>query len=162
MVWARRIVLAIILMPMALAGSCCMEKVPLLSLSAGYYHAGCHHSGSAFQAEYKLATAWHHLRPQVGVMTPRFHSLFFYGGLGWDFYLARHWVITPSLSPGLYFRGKGRDLGSVLEFRSCIELACELRNKGRVGVEIFHISNASISEKNPGANCFAFFIAIPL
>lgn len=137
--------------------------IPLLSVGGGHVHAGSHHSGSFVQVEYQWGQyLWWRIRPQAILIAPEIHSLFFGLGIGFEFYFKESFVITPNFSPGLYYQGGWRNLGLPLEFRSCLDVAYELRNKVRVGGQISHISNASISSKNPGANFFAFFVSFPL
>ena len=64
--------------------------------------------------------------------------------------------ITPSFSPGLYEEGDGKDLGHVLEFKSELQLSLDLFSNSELGFSYNHISNASLSDKNPGANSYTF------
>ena len=64
--------------------------------------------------------------------------------------------ITPSFSPGLYGEGDGKDLGHVLEFKSELQLSLDLFSNSQLGFSYNHISNASLGEKNPGANSYTF------
>ena len=69
--------------------------------------------------------------------------------------------MTPSFIPGVYCKGSGKDLGYPLEFRSSLELAYEWCCKARLSGQFYHISNASLSKKNPGANALALIFCIP-
>jgi len=82
-------------------------------------------------------------------------------GMGWECYITKRIVIIPSFSPGIYWRGSGKKLGCPLEFRSALELAYELKNHVRIGIEIFHVSNAHLSHRNPGFNALTVNMAIP-
>ena len=64
--------------------------------------------------------------------------------------------ITPSFSPGLYGEGDGKDLGHILEFKSELQLSLDLFSNSELGFSYNHISNASLGEKNPGANSYTF------
>ena len=64
--------------------------------------------------------------------------------------------ITPSFTPGLYGEGDGKDLGHVLEFKSELQLSLDLFSNSELGFSYNHISNASLGEKNPGANNYMF------
>ncbi len=101
------------------------------------------------------------LRPQIGILTTEFNSAYAYLGAAIDFFLFRNLAITPSFSPGLYFRGNGIDLGSVVEFRSAFEAALVLENGIRIGGEFFHISNGHLSRKNPGSNAVMIRVEFP-
>ena len=52
--------------------------------------------------------------------------------------------------PGLYFQGNGVDLGSVLEFRSGVELGLAVDDATRISIITDHRSNAGIGDRNPG------------
>ena len=64
--------------------------------------------------------------------------------------------ITPSFSPGYYNKGDGKDLGHALEFKSEVQLSLELPKSSQLGFSYNHLSNASLGDKNPGANSYMF------
>tara|TARA_X000001036_G_scaffold431058_1_gene464720 strand:+ start:283 stop:810 length:528 start_codon:yes stop_codon:yes gene_type:complete len=64
--------------------------------------------------------------------------------------------ITPSFAPGYYNSGDGKDLGSALEFKSEVQMSLNLFENTEFGVSYNHISNASLGDKNPGANSYMF------
>ena len=64
--------------------------------------------------------------------------------------------ITPSFTPGLYHEGDGKDLGHILEFKSEVQLSLDLSGNSQFGFSYNHISNASLGDKNPGANSYMF------
>ena len=64
--------------------------------------------------------------------------------------------LTPSFTPGLYHEGDGKDLGHMLEFKSEVQLSLDLSKTSEFGFSYNHISNASIGDKNPGANSYMF------
>ena len=65
-------------------------------------------------------------------------------------------TVTPSFAPGYYNYGDGKDLGSALEFKSEVQLSFDLGNSTELGMSYNHISNASLGDKNPGANSYMF------
>ena len=65
-------------------------------------------------------------------------------------------TITPSFAPGYYNSGDGKDLGSALEFKTEIQMSYDLSNTTHLGMSYNHISNASLGDKNPGANSYVF------
>ena len=70
-------------------------------------------------------------------------------------------TFTPSFTPGLYDEGDGKDLGHVIEFKTEIQISYEISNESEIGLSYNHISNASLGDKNPGANSYMFnFIKI--
>ena len=64
--------------------------------------------------------------------------------------------VTPSFTPGLYHAGNGKDLGHMLEFKSEVQLSLDLSKTSEIGFSYNHISNASLGDKNPGANSYMF------
>ena len=83
------------------------------------------------------------------------------GGILMDVFFGRRLVLTPSFGAGAYFDGDGKDLGSVIEFRSQVELAYRFNDRSRLGVAISHISNASIGSDNPGTEIVTIYYSIP-
>ena len=64
--------------------------------------------------------------------------------------------ITPSFAPGYYNYGDGKDLGYPLEFKSEVQISLGLSDTTQLGMSYNHISNASLGDKNPGANSYMF------
>ena len=64
--------------------------------------------------------------------------------------------ITPSFTPGFYNQGDGKDLGHAIEFKSEIQLSLDLPRDSQFGFSYNHLSNASLGDKNPGANSYMF------
>jgi hypothetical protein len=65
-------------------------------------------------------------------------------------------TFTPSFAPGLYSEGDGKDLGHILEFKTEIQASYAISKVSSFGISYNHISNASIGDKNPGANSYMF------
>ena len=63
---------------------------------------------------------------------------------------------TPSFTPGLYHEGDGKDLGHLLEFKSELQLSYKTTDTTNFAVSYNHVSNASLGDKNPGANSYMF------
>ena len=63
---------------------------------------------------------------------------------------------TPSFTPGLYYEGDGKDLGHLIEFKSELQISLDLSKTSELGFSYNHISNASLGDKNPGANSYMF------
>ena len=60
--------------------------------------------------------------------------------------------ISPSFAPGYYEKGDGKDLGSVLEFKSEIKVGFDIFENSKIGYSYSHISNNDWGEKNPGTD----------
>jgi hypothetical protein len=64
--------------------------------------------------------------------------------------------LTPSFTPGLYYEGDGKDLGHLIEFKSEVQLTFNFSKNSELGFSYNHLSNASLGDKNPGANSYMF------
>ena len=95
------------------------------------------------------------LSPVTGFMITENNAGYIYTGVQAQYSIG-NLNITPSFSPGLYKEGDGKDLGHVLEFKSELQLSLDLFSNSELGFSYNHISNASLSDKNPGANSYTF------
>jgi lipid A 3-O-deacylase len=121
------------------------------------------HRTLQIQFEYRWDVNFYHVRPLVSTMFTPTGAFYLCTGAGLDIYLGKRVVVTPSFAPGLYLRGdEGKNLHYPLEFRSAIEMAYESKSKMRFGAQFYHISNASLGQKNPGSESLIFFLALPL
>jgi hypothetical protein len=134
-----------------------------LTLSAGWFDMNRQKNDAIegrleYRSDYKL---WI-FKPFGGVMGTDDGATYVYAGVLIDVFLGRRWVVTPSFAPGWYRRGGGLDLGHALEFRSQLEVAYRFDNRSRLGVSFGHMSNASIGDKNPGAESLMLNYSIPI
>ena len=83
-------------------------------------------------------------------------AAYVYTGIEWNIDMGQKIIFTPSFAPGLYHEGDGKDLGHVLEFKSEVQLSYATSDKSSFGVSYNHVSNASLGDKNPGANSYMF------
>ena len=60
--------------------------------------------------------------------------------------------ILPSFAPGYYEKGDGKDLGSVMEFKSEIKLGFDIFENSKIGYSYSHISNNEWGDINPGTD----------
>jgi len=95
------------------------------------------------------------LQPITGLMYTADNAGYIYTGLQTN-YNAGIFNITPSFAPGLYSEGNGKDLGHIIEFKSEIQISLNLSSLSELGFSYNHLSNASLGEKNPGANSYMF------
>ena len=93
------------------------------------------------------------LSPVTGAMITADNAAYIYTGVQAQYKLGSL-NITPSFAPGLYHKGDGKDLGHVLEFKSEVQLSYELSKSSSLGISYNHVSNASLGDKNPGANSY--------
>jgi len=103
------------------------------------------------------------IRPFASLMVNFQGSLWFGGGVNFDIFMGDSFVTTLGFGPGFFYQGKGKDLGYPLEMRSSIEFAYRFPSHARLGLQFYHLSNASLStRRNPGTECLVFFYAFPL
>ena len=95
------------------------------------------------------------LSPITGAMITDANATYFYTGVQTQYKLGAI-EITPSFAPGYYNEGDGKDLGHALEFKSEVQLSLELPKQTQIGFSYNHLSNASLGDKNPGANSYMF------
>jgi hypothetical protein len=88
-------------------------------------------------------------------------AMYGFGGFAGDFLIGRNFILTWSEAVGLYYRGEGKRLGSVVEFRSQIEAGSRFDNEMRLTVALSHISNAGLTDLNPGVNMISGYLHIP-
>ena len=93
------------------------------------------------------------LSPITGGFLTENNAFYLYTGAQAEYDLGI-FTITPSFAPGYYSSGDGKDLGHSLEFKSEIQMSLDLSNSTQFGMSYNHISNASLGDKNPGANSY--------
>ena len=95
-------------------------------------------------------------KPVVGFLVTDDSAKYGYAGVRLDYKLANNSVlISPSFTPGVYGKGDGKDLGHSIEFKTQVRAALNLSSTSNIGVSYSHISNASLGDKNPGANNYS-------
>ena len=95
------------------------------------------------------------LSPVTGAMITSDNATYFYTGVQANYKIGSL-NFTPSFTPGYYNEGNGKDLGHALEFKSEIQLSLEMPMDSQLGLSYNHLSNASLGDKNPGANSYMF------
>lgn len=133
-----------------------------LTLAAGYYDINDNEGAAEFRIEWKGRKWLWAVKPIVGIMGTSDAAVYGYGGIALDVFFGDRIVATPSFAVGAYEDGNGKDLGSVIEFRSSLELAWRFDNGSRAGVGFYHLSNAGIDDNNPGTEVLSFGYSIPL
>ena len=118
------------------------KKASMLDLTYGF-------------AENKTSTFLGEVVPVFGAFVTADSAAMIYSGAKID-YRFGSFVVTPSFTPGIYSKGNGKDLGHAIEFKSQINLGFELGPNTNVSAGYSHVSNASLGDKNPGANSYSF------
>ena len=93
------------------------------------------------------------LSPITGGFFTEKSAFYLYSGVQAEYELG-FLTITPSFAPGYYNYGNGKDLGYPLEFKSEVQMSFNLSDSSHLGMSYNHISNASLGNKNPGANSY--------
>ena len=95
------------------------------------------------------------ISPITGGFITENSAAYIYSGVEWNFKMGPI-EFTPSFAPGLYHQGDGKDLGHILEFKTEVQLSYSSSEDTSFGVSYNHVSNASLGDKNPGANSYMF------
>ena len=95
------------------------------------------------------------ISPVTGFMITENNAAYGYTGIK-AFYNLGQLNFTPSFTPGIYSQGDGKDLGHTIEFKTELQFSLDVFSNSELGFSYNHISNASLGEKNPGANSYMF------
>ena len=95
------------------------------------------------------------LSPITGLLFTSDNAAYIYTGVQAQYSIGALNII-PSFTPGFYNQGDGKDLGHAIEFKSEIQLSLDLPRDSQFGFSYNHLSNASLGDKNPGANSYMF------
>ena len=155
------------------------KQPDLVSFSAGYFDFDkdeAHRQAADFRGEYRWGisllplissyfNSWDpyvQFHPFAGVETTTLGQLYGLGGWAMDGYIGRHGIFTWSEGVGLYYPGNAVRLGSFVEFRSQAELGWRFDNEMRLTGQISHISNAGLTQRNPGAEIVGVYFHVPV
>mgnify|MGYP000863185165 CR=1 FL=1 len=90
-------------------------------------------------------------KPVTGAFMTGKSSLYLYTGVEGQYGIGPL-KILPSFTPGYYEKGDGKDLGSVLEFKSEVKLGFDIFKDSELSYSYSHISNNDWGESNPGTD----------
>ena len=90
-------------------------------------------------------------KPVTGAFMTGDSSVYLYTGIEGQYGIGPL-KILPSFAPGYYEKGDGKDLGSVLEFKSEIKVGFDIFENSRIGYSYSHISNNNWGDINPGTD----------
>lgn len=122
-----------------------------LAVSLGAFDVSNGETAVEAGVEWRFRPRAYRLVPTVGATVTSDAGLYVFGGLRRDFRWGERLFVTPHFSVTLFEEGDGRDLGHVVEFRSGIELSWPLGDGSRLGLSLYHLSNAGLSGTNPGS-----------
>jgi hypothetical protein len=132
-----------------------------LSMGAGVFDLNDDWLSGAFQLEYASDKKLWVFHPIAGVMFNTDGGGDVYAGVGVDLFFGNRWVVTPSFAPSAYWRGSSKNLGQILEFRSSIDVAYRFDDRSRLGLELYHLSNAGLDKHNPGTQVLLMKYSVP-
>ena len=141
-----------------------------IALGGGIYNFMKHGSDNfnqssvAYNFEYfSRKKAFGFIKPFIGFLGTDEDAYYGYFGLSTDLYFLKSkcFLLSPSLAAGIYEDGDQIRLGHTLEFRSGADITYRFKNNVRVGVGVFHISNAGLGYRNPGSEQLIFKYHIP-
>ena len=90
-------------------------------------------------------------KPVTGTFITGNSSIYLYTGIEGRYGIGPI-KILPSFTPGYYEKGDGKDLGSVLEFKSEIKVGFDIFENSKLSYSYSHISNNDWGETNPGTD----------
>lgn len=132
------------------------------TLGAGIFEIADDEDTFEYRAEYRHHNIWRELYPTFGINGTADGALYGFAGLAYDFYPGYQFYLTPGFAVGAYEEGDGKELGGTLEFRSSLEFGWQFDNDLRLGLNVSHISNAGIYDRNPGEESLVVNLSVPL
>jgi len=117
-----------------------------------------------FGVQYRMGERLWFIKPVIGVFGTTDSAIYGYGGFGIDLYFGKCKcvIFTPDFAVGYFKKAAGKDLGNDIEFRSGGEISYRFQDRSRIGVAIHHLSNAGLSDSNPGEESFMVNYSIPV
>ncbi|MCU0331527.1 MAG: acyloxyacyl hydrolase [Candidatus Kapabacteria bacterium] len=103
------------------------------------------------------------LEPMAGLVLTATADVYVYAGASYALPLFEGIDVLPSFAVGAYGRGRGPNLGTVVEFRSGMSLRLQLPARAFVTVGLHHLSNGGFHRgRNPGTEIVSMMVGIPL
>ena len=96
-------------------------------------------------------TIFGRISPVTGAMITADSATYFYTGIETNYSIG-----SLNITPSFNTQGGGKDLGHPIEFKSEVQLSLDLTEGSNLGMSYNHVSNASLGDKNPGANSYMF------
>lgn len=102
------------------------------------------------------------IRPFGGIEATTDGALYGLGGFVFDIPIGRYFVLSPNVGVGAFYRGDGKRMGSFVEFRSTLEAGVRFDDASRLTLAFGHISNASLTKVNHGAEVLSVYYHLPI
>lgn len=147
----------------AVAAPASAQEPSFLSFGVGWYDINDDQDAVDLRIEYRSKAKFlGFVKPWVGVELTSDAAAYGVAGILTDIYFGRRIVLTPSFGVGVYADGNGKDLGSAIEFRSQLELGYRFDDRSRLALAFGHISNAHLTDQNPGSEILTVYYHLPL
>jgi hypothetical protein len=154
---------AAILASTAIAPVASADDPSFLSFGVGWYDFNDDRDALDLRVEYRSKAKFlGFIKPWIGVEVTSDVAAYGVAGILSDIYFGRRVVLTPSFGVGVYADGDGKDLGSAVEFRSQLELGYRFDDRSRLSLAVSHISNAHLTNQNPGTEIATIYYHVPL
>ena len=116
----------------------------------------------AVQLELRPGVRWWWIRPTVGLLQSTDGTQFVFGGALLEIPLFWGVTLSPGFAPGIRTVNGKQNLGSVVLFKSSVELEVPLFPGLRGLVSFAHISNGKLAKPNPGIEMLLFGVELDL
>lgn len=138
------------------------DRQAALQLSGGIFNVGKSPTQVEAGLELRGPLRWWRLDLAGGLSASEEGSVWGYVGLRKDLWASEKFVIAPGFAVAVYEEGDGKDLGGSLQFRSALDFGYQLGSRARVGLTVYHLSNAGLEDFNPGANSVVLTYSVRL
>ena len=98
--------------------------------------------------------------PVVEAMVSGQNWVFVGAGLAWTRENVSGLGLRVAVAPGGYDRGDGKDLGGHFQILSFVEGTWRVAERGRLGLRLAHLSNASLRGSNPGTEILSLTYSV--
>jgi hypothetical protein len=126
-----------------------------LYVGAGFFDVGdsSEEASAVFDVGYipDYNLIWN-IRPLVGAFVNTDGAVYGHVGFSRSIFFTDNFLTRLQVGFGAYGEGNSKDLGQVFEFREQIEFGWQFDNGDMISAYFWHLSNAGISEDNPGVN----------
>jgi hypothetical protein len=148
--------LAFLLLTVAPSAHAAETQPHRIALSAGVFTSRDHSPSGVglveYRSAYSLLGGETYLNPMAGFLGNSDGGVYGYVGLRLGFPLSDDWHWENAFGFGAYGRGNGPDLYDPFEFCLAFSITRRMHRDLRLGLQLFHISNAGLRDMDPGAN----------
>lgn len=92
------------------------------------------------------------IRPLVGAFVNTDGAVYGHVGFSRSIYITDNFLTRLQVGFGAYSKGGSKDLGQVFEFREQVEFGYQFDSGDMISLYFWHLSNAGMSDDNPGVN----------